>query len=349
MVTVDSQKLKRIVYEIFAGNGLCMDDAKILADVLVETNLSGRASHGVLRVGIYLERFKRGGVKLRPNIRIIRETEISAVIDGDNGAGMLVAYKAAQLTRTKAKNAGMACIVVKNSNHFGAGAYWGEMIGQDDLISFNCCNTVPLMVPPGGKGAAVGTNPLCIYVPSESFGPVCLDIATSTVAQGKIFDYQSKHLSLGDGWAVDENGIPTNDADMAKYLVPFAAHKGFGFAVVADILSALLAGGQFGLGVNDMYKDVEKPNHISHCFMAIKIDQFRNLSEFRKEVDRYIEYLHNVPAIKGQHIYFPGEIEQINKMACLNNGIELPEDLVEELVGFANEVGIKNARNYFEI
>lgn len=349
MVSVDSQKLREVVRLIFEGNGLTTEDASILAEVLVETNLSGRASHGVLRVVAYLDRLKAGGAKRQPNVHAIHETDVSALVDGDNGLGMIVAYKAAQMTREKAEKSGMACVAVKNSNHFGAGAYWAEMIGKDDMIVFNCCNTSPLMAPPGGKKAALGTNPLCIYVPSESHGPVCLDIATSMVAQGKLLDYRLKHLPIPDGWAVDKDGKPTNDADAAEFLVPFGAHKGYGFAVAVDIMSAILAGGQFGTDVNNMYDDIDKPNYVSQCFMAMKIDHFRDPVEFRKDMDRYIDYLHAVPAAEGQRIYFPGEIEQINKEQCLKEGLSLPEDLVEQLTGFAKDVGIKNAEDYFKM
>lgn len=348
MVSVDAQKLRELVQKIFVGNGLTEADAEIMANVLVETNLSGRASHGVLRVVAYLDRLNKGGAKRQPNIHAIHETPISAVIDGDNGLGMLVAYKAAEITRKKAEESGFACVVVKNSNHFGANANWNEMIGRDDMITFSCCNTSPLMAPPGGKEAALGTNPLCIYVPSASHGPLCMDIATSMVAQGKLFDYRLKHLPIPDGWAVDKDGKNTNDANAAEFLVPFGAHKGYGFAVMVDVMSALLAGGQFGKDVNNMYDDIEKPNYVSHCFMAMKIDHFRDPEEFRKDVDRYIDYLHSTPAAEGQRVYVPGEIEQINKEKCLAEGLQLPEDLVKQLIGFGKDVGIADAEEYFK-
>lgn len=349
MVSVNAEKLKELVSKIFVGNGLPESDANILAEVLVAANLSGRASHGVLRVVAYLDRLAAGGAKKVPNIHAISETNNSALLDGDNGLGMLVAYKAAQITREKAEKSGFACVVAKNSNHFGAGAYWNEMIGRDDMITFSCCNTSPLMAPPGGKLAALGTNPICVYVPSETHGPICLDIATSMVAQGKLFDYRLKHLPLPDGWAVDKDGKPTNDAEAAMFLTPFGGHKGYGFAVMVDIMSAILAGAQFGYDVNNMYDDIDKPNYVSQCFIALKIDRLRDTAEFRKDVDRYIDYLHSVPAAEGQRVYFPGEIEQINKAACLKEGLQLPEDLVEQLIGFGKKAGVENAEKYFEL
>ena len=347
MVNVDPGKLSELVIKIFEGNGVPTHDSEILARVLLDANLSGRASHGVLRVVAYVNRLKLGGAKISPDIKIVKETSNTAVIDGDAGLGMVVADKAARLCREKAEKEGMACVVVRNSNHFGASAYWNEMIGQDDMIVFSCCNVAPLMAPPGGKAAALGTNPICVYVPSETHGPLCLDIATSMIAQGKLFDYRLKHQQLQPGWAVDKEGLPTLDPDKAEYLTPFGGHKGYGFAVLVDIMSALLSGGPFGMDVPDMYHDIEKPNQISDCFIALKIDRLRDTKEFRQAVDAYIDYLHSVPAVEGQKVYFPGEIEQINKAKCRAEGLMLPEDLVEQLKGLAKDAGIEAPEKYF--
>lgn len=348
MVKVDGNKLTELVKKIFVGNGLPETDASIIANALVDANLTGRASHGVLRTIAYVDRIKKGGAKKTPNIHPITETETTALLDGDNALGMLVAHYAAKLTREKAEKAGVACVVAKHSNHYGAAAAWTDMIAQDDMIAFSCSNVSPLMAPPGGKDVALGTNPLCVSVPTASYGNVCLDIATSMVAQGKLFDYKLKHMRLGDGWAVDENGLPTNDPEAAKFLAPFGAHKGYGIAVLVEIMSALLAGGEFGKYVNNMYDDIEKPNLVSHCFIGVKIDSFRDAAEFRADMDRFIEYLHSTPAAEGQRVYFPGEIEQINKQKAAEEGLQLPEDLVAQLTELGTDAGVVDAAEYLK-
>lgn len=349
MIKVDPEKLGALVTKIFEGNGVPEEDSRTLSKVLLEANLSGRASHGVLLVRAYVNRLKDGGAKRAPEIRIIKETANTAVIDGDAGLGMVVADKAARICREKAEKEGMACVVVRNNNHFGASAYWNSLIGRDDMIVFSCCNVTPLMVPPGGKAPALGTNPICVYVPSETHGALCLDIATSMIAQGKMLDYRLKHQELEPGWAVDKDGMPTTDPDKAEYLTPFGGHKGYGLAVLVDIMSALLAGGVFGTDVPDQYHNSDVCNQISDCFIALKIDRLRDTGEFRQAVDSYIDYLHSVPAVEGQKIYFPGEIEQINKARCMDEGLLLPEDLVEQLKGFARDVGIEAPEKYFEL
>ncbi|MDE6456662.1 MAG: Ldh family oxidoreductase [Dysosmobacter sp.] len=346
MVKVNGQKLAELITKIFTGNGLSQEDAAIISGALVDANLTGRASHGVLRTKAYVERIQKGGANTSPNIRVLSETGATALIDGDNALGMLVAHRASLLTREKAEKNSIACVTVKNSNHYGAAAAWTDMMAQDDMIAFCCSNTAPLMAPPGGRDVALGTNPLCVTVPTASYGNVCLDIATSMVAQGKLFDYRLKHQRLPDGWAVDEMGLPTNDPETAAFLVPFAAHKGYGIAVMIEIMSALLAGGAFGKEINDMYRDVEKPNLISHCFIAIKISAFRDLGQFKADMDGFVDYLHSIPPVEGQRVYFPGEIEQLSRRKAAEDGLQLPEDLVAELTGLGIAAGIADAADY---
>lgn len=349
MVKVNPEKVKALVTEIFVREKLPKENAAIIAEALVDANLTGRASHGVLRVKAYYDRLEAGGGKANPDIRVLKETETTALMDGDNGLGMVAAYKASQLVREKAEKSGIACVTVKNTNHYGAAAYWTEMIARDDMIAFSCANVHPLVAPPGGKAVALGTNPMCVYVPSATHGPMFLDIATSTVAQGKLIDYRLKHQELGVGWAVDINGVPTTDPDKACFMTPFGAHKGYGIACMIEVMSALLAGGAFGHDLHDMYAELDKPNNISFCFIAIKIDRFRPVDEFKKDVDRFIDYLHSIPPAEGQRVYFPGEIELINKIKAQEEGLQLPEDLIAQLMDMANKLGIERAEEYLSL
>jgi len=347
MRRVEPEKLRKLITEIFIRKGVLKDEAAIVADALVDANITGRNSHGVLRTKTYVERLEAGGAKPAPDVRVIRETDTTALLDGDNGLGMVVAYRAAELTRKIAEKSGMACVTVKNCNHYGAAAYWTQMIARDDMIGFSCCNVEPLVAPPGGKDVALGTNPVCVYVPTETRGPVCLDIATSTVAQGKLLDYRLRHQELGEGWAVDADGVPTRDPDKAKYLTNFGAQKGYCIAVMIEIMSALLSGGGFGHAINGMYDDLDKPNNLSFCFIALKIDRFREVGEFRRDMDSFIDYLHSVPAAEGQRVYFPGEPELLYKAKVEEEGLFLPDNLTEQLLEIAVSLQIPRAEDYF--
>ncbi|MBQ1407031.1 MAG: Ldh family oxidoreductase [Eubacterium sp.] len=348
MKTVDAKKIESLVKQIFMAEGLTEDDSAILATVLVDANLTGRASHGVLRVSSYVRRLRAGGAKKNPQMKIIKETPLSAIIDADNSLGMLSAYKTAKYVREKAEKNGMAVVSLTNNCHFGTGFYWNRMIGRDDMITMNVTNTPPLMVPPGGKKPMVGTNPVGIYVTSESYGPLMLDVATSQVAQGRLVDYSLKHQPIPDGWAVDKDGHPTNDPDAAVFLMPFGGHKGYGFAVMVDVFCGLLAGAETGYGVKDI-NDYASISHVTQTFFAMRIDLFRDPAEFRRDVDKYIEYLKSTPTVEGQTVYYPGELEKINAEKARREGMQLPEDLIDELAGFAREGNIPDIESYFEI
>lgn len=339
MMKVSHEQLKDFIYNIFLSAGLEIEEAEIAADNLIFANLTGHDSHGVLRTKIYIERIKAGGVNLNPTIKIISETETTALIDANNALGAVASYRAAQVARKKAEKAGMSCVSVKNSNHFGATAYWTSLIAQQDMIGFACTNTEALMAPPGGKEVLLGTNPLSVCIPSGSYGAINYDIATSNVAQGKIFDARQKCVTIPEGWAVDKEGNPTTDPNKAVYLVPFGAHKGFGLAILVEIFSSVLAGSKFGRQVNGMYADPSKPNYVSHCFMAMKIEALRDLADFKNDMDRFIEHIHETKMAEGQTIYYPGEIEKLKRQERENNGIELPGSLVLELEELAKSVG----------
>lgn len=339
MLNVTHEQLNNFISNIFLSSGMNIEEAKVVADNLVFANLTGHDSHGVLRTKIYIDRIKAGGVNLNPDIKIISETNTTILIDADNALGATTAYRASQIAREKAKKDGLACVVVKNSNHFGATAFWSSLIAQDDMISFACTNTEALMAPPGGKEVLLGTNPLSVCVPSGSYGAINYDIATSAVAQGKILDARVKGLSIPEGWGVDEEGQPTTDPNKAIYLVPFGAHKGFGLAILVEVLSAVLAGGEFGRQVNGMYKDTSKPNNVSHCFMAFNIEALRKVDDFKKDMDSFIDHIHETKMAEGQTIYYPGEIEKINRQERKKNGIKLPDNLVLELEELAKSLG----------
>ena len=346
-IRVNPQKMRELAKAVFMAKDLPEQDAEEIADCLVEANLTGKASHGLLRIKCYVSRLDRGGVDPHGKARTVFETPTTAVLDAGNAMGMVTGRDAAQLTREKARKSGMAFVTVRNGEHYGAASYWAERIAQDDMIAFSSTNCEPLMAPPGGKKVALGTNPVCVCVPTASYGNVCLDIATSMVAQGKLFDYKLRHRELGQGWAVDENGIPTTDPEKAVYLTPFAAHKGYGLAVIVEILCSVLSGGGIGSEIHSLLNEPDKPNNVSFCFMGMRIDAFRDPEEFRKDMDRFVEYLHATPAAEGARVLFPGEIEMETKKRNEASGFEIPESLADDLKEIAEKLGIRDAGQYF--
>lgn len=327
--------------DILIGYGVTPENAEIVSKSLVEADLRNVTSHGVMRLAIYLKRIKSGGTKGNPNITIERETPVSALINGDNGLGSIVSEKATDIVLEKAKQAGIAVVVAKNSAHYGSASYWAMKLAEHNMVGMSCSNVEPYMAVTGGHGRDIGNNPIGWAFPTKSYGTISYDVACSKMAGGKAIAYRMLKKPLPEDCFLDRNGNPTTNADEAYIPVPFAGHKGYGLAVVVEMLTSVLAGSVFGKGIGSQYDLIDKPNVISHFFMAFKLDLFQELDEYYKKADSFIEYLRNRPKAQGvQHIYYPGEIENNSTAQKLENGIILSAAQVEELVGFAYEAKI---------
>ena len=338
---ISPEDLTALAEEIFKQAGVGETDARIVALSLVEANLRGTDSHGVLRIENYIKRLKLGGAQARPEYRQLRETAATIVLDADEGLGAPVSNHACQLIRAKALKNDLAFGVVRNSNHFGAASRWALLLSGDNMIGFCGSNVEVLMAAIGGKARAIGNNPLAVAVPAGAYEAVCLDMACSVVALGKALEYQHQKLSMPLGWFYDAEGQDTTDPFQAILAVPFGGHKGFGIAVIIELLSSLLAGGAFGGQINSMYGAVEKPNRLSHYFGAIRIEAFRELAEFKTDVDAFLDGLKNSPRKAGvSEIFYPGEIEAGKKAANAQKGVILPASVALELTEIARDLNV---------
>ena len=347
MARYDAKRIRDLVVKILVCEKMSEEDAQITADALMDANLCGRDSHGFLRIGNYVERLRKGGTKADARPEIVKETAVSALIDGKGAMGIVAAHEAAMVCRKKALENGMAFILVRNGGHYGAGGYWGEQIGQDDLIVMNMTNTEALVVPFGGKDIALGTNPITIYVPANKYPGILYDVATSTIAQGKLFDYKLRNKELPPGCAVDEEGWETTDPEKALYLTSFGGHKGYGLAVMIEAMTACLSGNGIGKEIRSLNVETDKINNVSYCFWAMRTDLFGTEDAFRSNVDHLIEYLHATPAADGKKVYYPGEIEFTNRNENLIRGIDIPSNLEKNLTAIAKEDGIHSPESFF--
>ncbi len=342
-----ADKIRDLISELYVSEGMSREDADITADSLIDANLCGRDSHGILRTVIYIDRLRSGGTKPTAQPIVVSETPTTAVIDGNDAMGLVASYRAAQLCRKKALESGMACVLVRAGGHYGAGGYWAEMVGQNDLFTMNISNTEPLVVPYGGKDIALGTNPVAIWAPGNKYKALWYDVATSTIAQGKLYDYKYRHKALQPGWAVDKDGIETLDPDKAEFLTSFGGHKGYGIAVMIEAMTACLAGTAIGSGISSLALEPGKTNNVSYQFFAMRPDLFRPLDDFRNDVDNLIDYLHSIPAAEGKKVFYPGEIEFANREKNRVSGIDIPDDLREKLLNIAREEKIETPESYF--
>ncbi|RLL41138.1 Ldh family oxidoreductase [Oceanobacillus piezotolerans] len=341
------KQINKIVQYILKSNGLSEEDVRTVSNSLIAADLRGVNSHGILRLPIYVKRIKNGKIKFNPEIRHIKETNATLVLDGDHGLGQVVSQKAVNELIEKASNSNIAAVTVRNSNHYGAAAYWSSQLANENMIGLSVSNVEPLMPPPGGAAARVGNNPISFTIPAGEKPPIVLDMATSVVPLGKILNAQSKNESIPEGWAVNSNGNPTTDPNEVVNggsLFPVGGPKGYGLSIVIDVLSALLSNGAVGEEIHSMYQEIDKHNNISHFFLGIKIEAFMEIAKFKTLVDQYIDYIKLTPLAQNtKEIYLPGEIEHLNYLSNQERGITVPDNLIAELIDLAKEFGLEQS------
>lgn len=334
--------------DIFFKAGLNTDDARTVSESLVDADLRNVISHGVTRVGNYLDRLRDGGAKLHPDIAVVSEGPTTAILDADDALGSIVSEQAVQLARQKAKIHGIAYVAVRRSNHYGTAARWAMKLAGDDMIGFTGSNVEPFICVTGGRTKGIGNNPFSYAFPTGKHGTVCLDVACSIMAGGKIFEYLRENKPLPEGCFLDSHGNPTTDANEAALMMPFGGHKGYGLAVVVEMLSSVISGGKFGAEMGSQYGRLDTPNHISHYFIAIDIEAFRAIDEYKHSADSYVDYLHALPHRTGiKRILVPGELENESKIAKLAEGIPFSVRQIEELEEYGRKAGLPDSRFAF--
>lgn len=345
-IFVDPEKLKNLIKDIFISLEVIEEEAEKVSEILVETDLRGVYSHGVIRVPIYVKRIKLGFVNPKSKIEIIRDHHASAVLDANNCLGQISSTKAMQIAIDKADKYSVGVVVVKNSNHFGAAAAYTLQAVNKDMIGFATTNAACRMAPTGGKEQIIGNNPFSYAIPTGEELPIVLDISCSVVSLGKILLKMKKGEEIPIGWALDKQGNNTTDPNKAiesgGSLVPIGEHKGYGMALVNDILSGILGNSTGGIDVQSLYNlNTDKKFGAGHFFLAIKIDNFVPIDRFKHRIDKRIKEIKNSSKKEGvKQIYLPGEIEFKNKEINLRNGIPLAEEVIEDLRKTAEELGI---------
>src|SRR5215210_1029133 len=305
---VDADELRKRVAGIFERLDVPAEDAGIVAHHLVEADLRGVHSHGVIRVPTYVNAIRAGKINPRPKVEVVEDNGGQVVMDGDYGLGQLTAFRANELAIQRGKEHGLAAVALRRSTHCGAMAYYAIRAREAGLIGLAITNAGMNMTPIGGTAKIVGNNPFAIAVPTTREWPMVLDIATSVVAGGKLDVARSKGESIPLGWARDKDGNPTTDpvAARAGSLEPVGGHKGLALAVMLDVLAGVLSGGRFGgmLGV--------KPGEsgMGQFFLTIDVQRFMPLDQFKARMDELIDQIHDCPKAPGvDRIYVAGEIE----------------------------------------
>ncbi|MED1469173.1 ureidoglycolate dehydrogenase [Bacillus salipaludis] len=338
-VTVSKEDLISFVVNKLTKVGIPEEGARVVADVLVHANLRNVNSHGILRTEHYVTRIKAGGINPNPNITMEKTGPASAIVDGDDGLGHIVAQKAMSYAIDIAKANGIGLVGVINSSHCGAMSYFVNQAAEEKMIGLAMTHTDKFVVPFGGKAPFFGTNPIAFGFPAKDNKPIILDMATSNAALGKIIHAKEVGKEIPNDWGVDENGNRTTDPHKVSALLPFGGPKGYGLAMVVDVLSGLLTGSAFGPHISAMYGDLDKKRKLGHFIGAINPAMFTNPEEFLKNMDQMIDEIHEAePAAGFNKVMVPGEPEQLSEERRLKDGIPVPKSIYDYLVSDSEEV-----------
>jgi len=350
-VRVSSQALAKFVASVFKSLSVPTADAETAAEVLVRADLRGIDSHGVARLGRYVNGLRKGLMNPNPRLQIVRETPSTALVDGDAGLGQVVGKWAMQVCLDKAQAVGSAAVVVRNSNHFGIAGYYAMMALPRNMIGVALTSSRPLAVPTFGRDAIIGTNPIALAAPALEEPDFVLDMATTTVAIGKVEAYARKGKSLPLGWAVDRNGNPTTDPEAVLNggaLLPLggtaenSGYKGYGLSAMVDVLCGVLSGAQYARLVDSPSPSGQpRPSNLGHYFAALRIDAFQPAEEFKRYMDQFLRDLKQSAKAEGQErIYTAGEIEMEKEREYSQHGVPLHVKVVQSLSQIGKEQGI---------
>lgn len=339
------EALRRFAENAFRAVGVPEADASVTVDNLIEANLRGVDTHGVTRVLVpYIRRIQKGMMLPITEVTVVRERPSTALLDGHNGVGQVIASRAMRMAIDKAAVTGAAWVSVFHSNHFGAAAYYAQMAAERDMVGLVATNGPAAVAPWGGKKPILSTNPIAFAVPAGSEPPVVLDMATTVVSRGRINLFAKQNLEIPHGWALDEEGRSTNNphAALRGTLLPVGGYKGYGLSLIVDLLCGVMTGANYGMHFAGHLAEYDRPPHnVGSLFAAVSVDSFMDVELFHQRVDTALRELKDSPrAPDVDRIYAPGEIEHETRRRRSQEGIPLPAEVVGDFQALAAELGI---------
>ncbi|MCD6111852.1 MAG: Ldh family oxidoreductase [Bacteroidales bacterium] len=347
--------LKDFVKEIFLKIGCSLEDAELVSDVLLEAELRGINSHGVIRIKDYVRLWEVGRINSKPNIKVKYQTPGTAVIDADKSIGMVSAHKAMNLAIEKAKTCGTGWVSVRNSNHFGIAGYYSMMALEHDMIGISMTNANPSVAPTFSIERLLGTNPISVSIPAGKQPPFVADFATTPIPRGKLVVMHKKGEKAPLGFVQDKTGKPSDNPNIIAdggAIVPLGgdrvhgSHKGYCLEAVVDIFSSLLSGANYGPWVPPIasylpLKEKTVGEGTGHFFGAMRINAFQPAIEFKEKMDDWINTFRNAKTAEGhEKVLIPGDPERELKEQKLKNGIELLPAVIQDLKTLSNKFGL---------
>ena len=353
---VAAEKIREQLVAVFRAWGMSEEHAAVTAEMMVETDLRGVDSHGISMMPTYDKEFRAGRLNMCPQWKTVRDRPSMARIDADRSLGHPVSAHAMNLAVDKCRATGVGVVAVFNSHHFGAAGCYAKIAADRGVIGMVTSATRGVtLVPTFAAEPVMGTNPLAFAAPARRNAPFQLDMATTTVAAGKVKVYKLHHKPVPSGWVVDGDGRPVTDESAAFGHVferpeggitplggtrDLGGHKGYGLAVMVHILGGTLAGASFSPLRNRTQRDSD-PHNIGHFFLAIDPGAFRDEGEFEADLDDVIDVLHGAKrADPRQPVLVAGDPERLTRAERLEQGVPVPDDLMEQLRGVAERAGV---------
>jgi len=342
---IPASDLTAFVARAFVAAGLPDTDAQTVADLMVEADLRGNDTHGVIRLPLYVRRLRAGGINRAPTIRLVSDRASVALLDGDNGMGHLVMRRAAELAIAKAKATGIGWVGARMSNHAGPAALYVTMPLQHDMIGLYFAVGSNNHLPPwGGSESLLGTNPMAVAIPALEEPPIVLDMAPTVAAYGKVRLKAQRGEPMPVGWMIDREGKPLTDPKRADegYLLPIGDYKGYGLSLIIGLLAGALNRAAVGREVIDFVKETGKATNTGQAIMALSIEAFMPSLEFKKAVDAFARDIRHSPRLPGvERIWLPGEQSYAKRLDRRAHGIPMPKALRESLDAVARELKIE--------
>jgi LDH2 family malate/lactate/ureidoglycolate dehydrogenase len=341
---VPAEHLIDFVARLFGAVGLSGASAATVAGGLVDADLEGLHSHGVMLVDMYIERLQRGSVSRNESAAVVSERQGAVVLDAGNALGHLTGLQAMSIAVDKARQFAAGIVSVRHGFHFGTAGKYALQAADAGCIGIVMCNTRPLMPAPGGAERVVGNNPIAIALPTAGEIPILLDMATSEAAMGKIRLAEKAKQGIPPTWAVTAQGMPTTDPTeaIAGMLLPAGGAKGFGLSFLIDLMCGLLSQGATGSQVRPLYGDFSVPYDCSHLFIAIDVAHFCDTDRFRRHAGAAAEHIRVGARTPGvERLFAPGEPEWRRRQQSGGN-VQLQPSVIAMLTRFANELGVTN-------
>ncbi|MGR6965192.1 Ldh family oxidoreductase [Geodermatophilus sp. URMC 61] len=340
---LEPEPLRTFGTRVLTALGVPGDDAALVADSLVQADLWGHSSHGLLRLPWYAARLRSGAMRAVTEPTVLTDTGPLVLLDGRDGVGQVLTDRARALATERARQHGVGVVGVRNSNHFGTAMWFTRRAARDGFVALLTTNASPAMAPWGGREKRIGTNPWSMAAPGPDGRVLALDIANTAVARGKIYLARSRGESIPGSWALTADGRPTTDPaeGVLGVVLPMAGHKGYAIAFMMDVLSGALTGSAVGTGVHGPYEP-EARSGAGHLFLALDPAAFGDPAGYRERVRQLVEEVGSVPLAQGfDEVFTPGEVEDRAEAANLAaGGVVLARDALAELHRLGAETGV---------